>query len=68
MNINELAEELGVSSYYILHHWKEIYNRNNKKGIKLVKSGKGSSANYGVIEKGESFARFNTKGGKAGVR
>jgi hypothetical protein len=58
MNSKELSQELGISEHYLLHHWKEIRGRWLKRGIGLVKSGKGTAARYGVIDKGSSVARF----------
>ena len=64
MKIEELSKELGVSTYYINHHWKRICASWDKRGIKLVKNGKGMSADYGIIENGATFARFKYKGEK----
>lgn len=63
MNIEELGKELGgISVYYINHHWKEIRRRWLRKGYKLVKNGKGMSADYGILEPGASAVRFEYKG------
>jgi hypothetical protein len=64
MTIDELSAEMQVSRHYLLHHWKRITEAAAKRNIKLVKCGKGASANYGVIENGASFARFEYKGEK----
>ena len=62
MTIEELAREMNVSTHYINHHWKQICASWAKRGIKLVKNGKGISADYGVIENGAVSARFEYKG------
>jgi transcriptional antiterminator len=62
MTIEELSNELGVSVHYINHHFKEIRGRLGRRGITLVKDGKGTTANYGIIENGASIARFEYKG------
>lgn len=62
MTIEELAREMNVSTHYINHHWKQICASWAKRGIKLVKNGKGMSADYGVIENGAVSARFEYKG------
>lgn len=63
MTIYELGKELdGISAYYINHHWKEICGRWVRRGYKLVKNGKGMSADYGILEPGASAVRFEYKG------
>lgn len=62
MTIEELGIILGgISSHYINHHWKQIYNSWSKRGLILIKNGKGLSANYGILKKGELKAKFNTE-------
>lgn len=62
MHIDEISRELGVSEYTVLHHWKDLCGRWGKRGIRLVKCGKGTTANYGIIENGAVTARFEYKG------
>ena len=65
MTIEELAKELGgVSTYYINHHWKEVRERWGKRGIGLVKNGKGLTADYGILEAGATAVRYEYKGDK----
>lgn len=64
MNIKQLSEELDISVHYINHHFKEVRGRLARRGVGLVKCGKGLSANYGVIENGATSARFEFKGEK----
>lgn len=62
MNIEEFSKEIKVSERTILHHWNDLCGRWNKRGIRLVKRGKGAAADYGIIENGAVTARFKYKG------
>ena len=58
MTREELAKELDVSEEYIKHHFKDIQNRLRRRGRRLVKIGRGSASQYGIIEEGQLEARF----------
>ena len=62
ITIEELSKEFGISTHYINHHWKQICASWAKRGIKLIKNGRGMSADYGIIENGAVSARFEYKG------
>lgn len=62
MTIEELGKELGVSVYYINHHFKGLNETLSRVGKKIIKNGKGMSADYGIIENNAAFARFDFKG------
>lgn len=62
MRVAEVARELGFSERYIVHHFPDVCRRLEKIGIKLVKCGKGASAEYGIIEGSAVVARFEYKG------
>lgn len=48
MNIKQLAEKLEVSEHYIQHHFPRIQESYKKRGILLIKIGKGRTAEYGM--------------------
>lgn len=58
MTREELSAELGVSENRILRHWREVCNSYERIGIKLIKRGKGENAEYGILKKDETVARF----------
>lgn len=62
MTVNELAQELNVSVHYIEHHFPRIKESWRKRGIILIKNGRGKSANYGILKQGETAARFEYRG------
>lgn len=62
MTVDELAIELGVSTHYIEHHFPRIKQSWEKRGIKLIKNGKGKNVNYGVLKQEEINVRYETIG------
>ena len=54
----ELSAELGISENRILRHWREVRNSYERIGIKWIKRGKGKNAEYGILKKDETIARF----------
>ena len=58
MTREEMAAELQISAHYLEHHFPRIAESYEKKGIKLLKVGKGKSAKYGIRKKNELEARF----------
>lgn len=58
MTREELAKELDISENYIKHHFKDIQDRLKRRGRRLVKIGRGSATQYGIIEEGQLEARF----------
>lgn len=58
MTREELAKELDISENYIKHHFKDIQNRLERRGRRLVKIGRGPASQYGIIEEGQLEARF----------
>ena len=54
----EMAAELQISVHYLEHHFPRIAASYERRGIKLLKIGKGKSANYGIRKKGQVEARF----------
>lgn len=58
LKIEDFAQELGVSVHYIEHHFPRIKESWRKRGIILIKNGKGKSANYGILKEGEVNVRF----------
>ena len=48
MSVDELGEVLQLKSSYIKTHWNVIVSRQEKRGVKLYKVGRGDSAQYGI--------------------
>lgn len=58
MTIEELSKELNVSENRIMRHWHELCGSARRRGIILVKKGKGKSAQYGILKEDELEVKF----------
>ena len=58
MKVNELAQKLQVNEHYIQHHFPRIQESYKKRGILLIKVGKGADADYGMRRTGDCRTQF----------
>lgn len=58
MTVEELSKKINVSENRIVRHWPEVCKSAEKRGIVLVKRGKGKIAQYGILEDDELEVRF----------
>lgn len=65
MTVEEFAYEMNVSVAYVLNNWKALHDRALTRGIKVIKVGRGRTADYGILDFGkeDSIARFEFLGG-----
>lgn len=49
MTSEELALVLSIKESYLKKHWRQIIELNARKGIRLIKIGRGDDAVYGVF-------------------
>lgn len=48
MTLKQIADELQLKETYLKAHWKRIQENYNKRGIWIVKKGRGDTAIYGI--------------------
>lgn len=61
MTSQEISAELGIKETYLKKRWTYIVESNAKRGVYLVKIGRGESANYGIKSYGDEDIRFSPK-------
>lgn len=61
MTSAQLADELMIKETYLKKRWTYIVESNAKRGVYLVKIGRGESANYGIKSYGDEDIRFSPK-------
>ena len=62
MTREEFSHELYLKPSYVAKHWYRIKEIYPKKGIDVIKIGRGDSVNYGIKLFGEEDFRFETTG------
>lgn len=63
MTSQQLADELMIKETYLKKRWTYIVESNAKRGVTLVREGRGATANYGIKSYGDEEIRFEPKGG-----
>lgn len=61
MNSQEISAELGIKETYLKKRWTYIVESNAKRGVTLVREGRGATANYGIKSYGDEEIRFSPK-------
>ena len=54
----ELMAEIGCTENAIDHHFPRLQEQMKKRGITLFKRGRGKKAEYGVMRKGDTMAKW----------